>query len=306
MALEWFTRHQEADGRWSGRHFDDRCGDCAGPAQIDFDAATTGMTLLCFLSAGHTHKTQGPYRERVDKALNWLAGRVDGSGDLRGRETMYSQTIGAVALCEAYAMTRDPALEGPARRAVNFVVRGDGSRQNSRDTSVLGWQIMAVKSAERCGFNISRASFESAEKWLDRCAPRESPGRYGYSPGDRPGAAASAEAMFVRQLLGHSRDEPRMRESAAFILATPPQWRKGAPTYYWYYATLALFQQQGDEWKRWNEGVVRELLANQRREGAPAGSWDPTDEWSQLGGRIYQTAVCTLSLEVYYRYAPAR
>jgi len=43
----------------------------------------------------------------------------------------------------------------------------------------------------------------------------------------------------------------------------------------------------------------------QRRDGAFDGSWDPQDRWSRLGGRVYQTAVCTLSLEVYYRYRPS-
>ena len=63
-----------------------------------------------------------------------------------------------------------------------------------------------------------------------------------------------------------------------------------------------MFQHQGEAWKKWNESLVPELLAHQRKDGAPAGSWDPTDPWSKMGGRVYQTAVCTLSLEVYYRY----
>jgi hypothetical protein len=44
--------------------------------------------------------------------------------------------------------------------------------------------------------------------------------------------------------------------------------------------------------------------SGQRDEGAATGSWDPLDRWSLTGGRVYQTAICTLSLEVYYRYLP--
>lgn len=208
-------------------------------------------------------------------------------------------------------MTRDPWLQGPARSAVTFVARGPSAqgrrdaRSAAADTSVLGWQVMAMKSAERCGFNMPRTTFDSARRWLDQVASPGAPGRYAYRPGEAPSAAATAEAMFVQQLLGHTREEPRMRESAQFILATPPAWRNVAPTYYWYYATLALFQQQDEPWRQWNEGITRELLVNQRRDGPAAGSWDPQDEWSRLGGRIYQTAVCTLSLEIYYRYRVA-
>ncbi len=309
LALEWFKSHQEPDGRWSGRRFDDRCGRCGGEAEIDSDASMTGMALLCFLAAGHTHTADGPHRDAVRKALTWIVDREDSFGDLRRGETMYSQTIASVALCEAYAMTRDQWLEGPARRAVTFVARGPSSqpgrpgRSSVSDTSVLGWQIMAIKSAERCGFSVPSTAFDAAARWLDQVS--NSSGRYAYRPGDAPNAAATAEAMFVQQLLGHTRDESRMRDSAQFILATPPSWRHGAPTYHWYYATLALFQQQGEPWRRWNAAVSKELIANQRQDGPAAGSWDPQDQWSKLGGRIYQTAVCTLSLQVYYRYKPA-
>ncbi len=308
LALEWFKAHQSGDGRWSGVHFDDRCGKCSGEAEIDSDASMTGMALLCFLGAGHTQAADGPYRQTVSRAINWLIQREDSNGDLRRGETMYSQTIAAVALCEAYAMTRDASLEGPARRAVEFVARGPSQRDgraSASDTSVLGWQIMAIKSAQRAGFSVPTTAFDAARRWLDQTAQRGASGRYGYRPGEAPSAAATAEAMFVQQLLGHTRDEGRMVESARFILNTPPAWKREAATHYWYYATLAMFQQQGESWKQWNSALAKELMANQHQEDGLKGSWDPQDQWSRLGGRVYQTAVCTLSLEVYYRYRVA-
>lgn len=308
-ALTWFANHQSADGRWSGQHFDRDCSQCSSPAEIDADAAMTGITLLCFLGSGHTHQSDTPHRDSVRKALSWLVNRTTSTGDLRQGETMYSQTIAAIALCEAFAMTRDPWLESPARRAITFVARGS-NRSGSSETSVLGWQIMAVKSAQRAGFDVPTTAFDAARRWLDQVSNPLTPGRYAYRPGEAPSPAATAEAMFVQQLLGHSREEDRMKQSADFILTAPPAWggkdnrgvRRDAPTYYWYYATLCLFQQQGEHWKTWNEGLARELLKNQRQDGPAKGSWDPQDQWSRLGGRIYQTAVCTLSLEVYYRY----
>jgi hypothetical protein len=93
-----------------------------------------------------------------------------------------------------------------------------------------------------------------------------------------------------------------MERSAAFVLGSPPRWSSNAPTNHWYYATLALFQQQGEAWESWNSALAPELVAHQRTDGAFTGSWDPQDRWSRLGGRVYQTAICTLCLEVYYRY----
>lgn len=304
LALDWFSRHQEADGHWSAQNFDDGCGRCDHPAEFRADAAMTGMALLCYLGAGHTHTQPGPCRDAVDRALRWLVARQSADGDLRQGETMYGQTVSTVALCEALAMTRDQALALPAQRAVRFVLSRASSAQrgDDRETSVLGWLVFTVESARRAGIDAPRSTFAAAGKWLDYVSIPGSSGLYSYSKGRPPSAAMTAEAMFVRQLLGHSRDEPMMERSARFILDSPPDWKDGAPTYHWYYATLALFQHQGDQWKAWNELLVTELLEHQRQEGPASGSWEPQDQWSRMGGRIYQTAVCTLCLEVYYRY----
>jgi hypothetical protein len=53
--------------------------------------------------------------------------------------------------------------------------------------------------------------------------------------------------------------------------------------------------------------VVRDrLTATQHRGGRLDGSWDPTQSrWGvERGGRIYTTALGTMTLEVYYRYLP--
>jgi hypothetical protein len=304
LALDWFRRHQSPDGHWSAQHFDEGCSACSSPAEIKADTAMTGLALLCYLGAGHTHQQDGPNKDTVAKGLRWLVARQTADGDLRRGETMYGQTVGAVALCEAFAMTRDPALADPARRAVEFVLAraNKSGRADDRDTSVLGWLVFTVESARRAGFVVPQTTFDSARNWLTHVSDARTPGRYAYTRGDRPSAAMTAEAMFVQQLLGRDRAEPLMQNSARFILESPPRWRDGAPTFYWYYATLALFQHQGEAWKTWNGQLVPELLAHQHRQGPAAGSWDTTDSFSRLGGRVYQTAVCTLSLEVYYRY----
>jgi len=304
LALEWMQRHQAAAGYWSAEHFDDRCTQCSGAAEVKADTAMTGLALLCYLGAGHTHQQEGPYRDAVSRGIAWLVKRQASDGDLRRGETMYGQTVAAVALCEAYAMTRDAALAEPARRAVEFVlVRANkAGRGDDRDTSVIGWLVFTVESARRAGFEVPTTTFDGARQWLAHVQDPAAPGRYAYTKGGPASAAMTAEAMFVQQLLGHTREERMMEQSARFVLGSPPVWREGASTYSWYYATLALFQHQGEAWKQWNEQIVKELLANQRKEGASAGSWDTTDEWSRLGGRVYQTAICTLSLEVYYRY----
>ena len=312
LALDWLARHQSEDGHWDGDEFDARCGGCGGETDITADIALTGLSLLCFLGADHTHAKDGPYQSVVERGVSWLVDRQEPDGDLRGEETMYSHAIAAIAISEAYAMTGDPRLLDKVRRAVAFIHEARNTRVGGwrydpgqvGDTSVLGWQVMALKSAQMAGIEVPYESLNCARAWLDRVSKPTGSGLYAYQPNRRPTPAMTAESMFAQQLLGRRRDEPRMRESAALLIDNLPDWHSQPNTYYWYYATLALYQHQGKEWKRWNDVLTRQLIKNQHRSGPNAGSWDPVGEWADLGGRVYQTALCTLMLEVYYRYLP--
>jgi len=310
-SLQWLAKHQSRDGRWDSTQYDDDCGRCGGEPSIDSDTAVTGLALLCYLGADHTHMKQGPYRERVGRGIDWLLSRQGKDGDLRGGGTMYSHGIAAIAISEAYGMTKDERLRKPVEQAIAFIVTARNTERGGwryepgqyGDTSVMGWQVMALESAKRSGLAVPASAFQGAAQWLAMVS-EGSPGLYAYQPGQPPTPAMTAEGLFVRQLLGHGREEPMMQTSVLLIAQNPPDWNKGANTYYWYYATLAMFQEQGDQWPRWNAALTGTLLANQRKDGPAAGSWDPADKWSTIGGRVYQTAICTLSLEVYYRYLP--
>ena len=84
-----------------------------------------------------------------------------------------------------------------------------------------------------------------------------------------------------------------------FLTAEPLDWNKNANLYAWYYYTQAFFQKGGDDWKFYNEQVLPQLLNNQANDG----SWKPERGGpGSMEGGVYKTALCTLQLEVYYRY----
>ena len=73
--------------------------------------------------------------------------------------------------------------------------------------------------------------------------------------------------------------------------------------YFWYYGSLACFFAGGDLWSEWNEALKTVLPRAQERDG----SFRPIDPYAAYAGdsekdRSYTTAMCVLSLEVYYRY----
>ena len=73
--------------------------------------------------------------------------------------------------------------------------------------------------------------------------------------------------------------------------------------YYNYYATQVMHHWQGSAWKRWNDRMRDYLIQTQANEGHENGSWYFEHTHSKKGGRLYNTAMAIMTLEVYYRYA---
>jgi hypothetical protein len=330
-ALDWLARHQDADGRWDAaigrdandvplRNEDDHTahcppGDlCFGPCHYwEADTALTGLSLLAYLGAGYTHK-DGKHAETVRKGLAFLLATQKPDGDLRGPSKavgMYCHAMAALALCEAYALTGDPALQAPVENAVDFLVRARSNNGMAwrylpgapdSDTSILGWVILVLKSAQEIGIPISGNVQEGASRWLRLVERGPSGGLASYQPGKPVTPTMTAEAWVCRQFLGHGGPSPASDEAAAYLLESAPG-RGEYNIYYWYYGTLAMFQRGGTDWSRWNQSIRDELVKRQRTEGHATGSWDPDPtQYGRFGGRVYATALATLSLEVYYRY----
>ena len=64
-----------------------------------------------------------------------------------------------------------------------------------------------------------------------------------------------------------------------------------------------MHQLAGKGWVKWNWALKKALLPHQVTEGCARGSWDPDGPWGTQGGRVYSTALCTLMLQNYYRFA---
>jgi hypothetical protein len=173
--------------------------------------------------------------------------------------------------------------------------------QREGDMSIFGWQLMALKSAQAAGIQIEERRFEMMRHFLRDRRIGASGGLAGYRPREAAGASAAAETLYCRQLLNLTDETHEVEESVKTILANLPK-SSTLNYYYWYYGTLALYQHGGPEWEEWNTAVRNMLVSEQQQTGPLAGSWNPHDVWGGYGGRMYSTAIATLSLEVYYRY----
>jgi len=313
-ALDWLASSQSKNGRWDVDDFEG-AEECGGRGnQADADVGITGFTLLAFLGAGYTH-IGGKHQDTVKKAIDWLVAGIGPDGDLRRGGQMYDQAMATTALCEAISLTGDTRLKPVAERAVQFILDaqnpGAAWRYHPRDdndTSVTGWQILALKSAELAGITVPPQHYHWTELWLDEVRSGEEGGLYLYRAGHAVTPVMTAEGWFCQLFMGEQSKTRGQQESNAYVMQHLPVWSREVPGainfYYWYYATLALHLSGSESFGVWNDALTTALLQGRVTEGPAAGTWDPASHIGIRGGRIYSTAVATLCLEVYYRFLP--
>lgn len=314
LALVWLAEHQMPDGSWSFNHtLAPSCRkQCRNPGSLDEARnAATAMALLPFLGAGQTHK-EGKYKKVVNGGLYFLTRRMQVSqkkgGSLFERGgSMYSHGLSAIALCEAYAMTRDKSLYQPAQLSINYIAyaqdpTGGGWRYAERqagDTSVVGWQVMALKSGHMAYLTINPNTIRGASLFLDSVQANNG-ARYGYtSPGSKP--STTAIGLLCRMHLGWGHDHPALINGVKYLASEGPSKTNN---YYNYYATQVLRHYGGDLWKQWNAVMRDQLIKTQDQKGHQKGSWYVGDGHGGKGGRLYDTSLSTMVLEVYYRHLP--
>ncbi|MHC4916911.1 MAG: prenyltransferase/squalene oxidase repeat-containing protein, partial [Planctomycetota bacterium] len=326
-ALRWLARHQESDGRWAGEKWESK-------RDKRSSMAMTGLATLAFLGAGYTHKT-GKFRDNVNRAVNWMVSQQHENGGLLGKKGYrynhydgYCHSMGAMALVEAYGMSKDPILKEPAQKTVDYTVKvhqvpyGGWRYQprKSEDISHTGWFIMQLKSARVAGLQVDGAAFQGGMNFTLSLLGKDTgksvyeksqigSANYGGGLGLQRAARRTAISQVCRLFMGTPRDDELLIKGNKWVLACPPEWEK-RDFYGLYYATLAMFQIGGDAWKEWNKPMKKMLVDNQRK-GGPLdgsvndvdGSWD-ADKGCWDCGRTFSTALGALSLEVYYRYLP--
>lgn len=314
--LNWLVAHQREDGAWSLQHTHAECGEaCLPNSSMDCPTAATGLALLCFLGAGHSH-VEGDYQPVVKRGLDWLVAQSR-DGDLRmpltlqapeGRSAMYAQGAAAMALCEAYGMTLDRTLIQPCEEATEFIAEsqdpvGGGWRytpQEPGDTSVAGWQVMALVSARLSGLEVPAGVRDKLVDFLKSVhTPRT--GEFGYIGTQRSTLATTAIGNLCNLYLHSTLERGDLQRIARSLGAQDPRQNN---EYANYYVSLVLHQFGGEHWRLWNAVCRDTLVATQQRQGHAAGSWDPTSNWGRSGGRLYSTCMNVLTLEVYYRHLP--
>ncbi len=257
----------------------------------------------------------------------------------------YNDPLATLALAEYFALTHNPRVQRPLAAAVARLVadqqqlggwdytRSPNSGRN--DTSITAWVVQALHACAAAGIAVPRATLVRAALHFTAATERDGWVRYadaepGVSlderlrPVFRYGPGMLAAGLTCEQLLGWRLDAATPLRQRTLVLADPPSSAKARGRdssglhneYYWYYGTLAMFQRGRSDWEEWNARLRDAILPLQDRATVAGrhkhhtyGSWPAYGaNWGffgRMGGRIYSTAICTLTLEIYYRHTPA-
>jgi len=326
-ALKWIALHQMPDGGWTFQHTLVCRGACDHPGEPQYARAlnaATALALLPFLGAGQTHMA-GDYKETVRRGLLFLA-RNGKPKNFQGMQmldftepggTLYSHGLVAILLCEAYAMTEDPALLGPAQAALNYTYYSQspsdgGWRYSPRsttesDTSVTGWHVMAMKSGYMGHMTVPPASVKASINFLDKVGSNNG-SLYGYTDkvtSINGRGACTAIGLLCRMYTGWDKTHPGIQEGVKQLAKLGVDKKD---IYYNYYAAQVLRHYGGPDWDKFNVELRDWLVATQGTEAGATGSWHFGDSRSHRGplegGRLASTSFATMILEVYYRHMP--
>ncbi|MEQ1630907.1 MAG: hypothetical protein ABL997_00945 [Planctomycetota bacterium] len=330
--LQYLASRQNEDGSWgNGDRFDGKYG-----------LVYVGKTALCvlaFLGAGHSPNSNTEHSAVVRRAVQHLLELQDEATGAFGESSCYGHGISTYAIAECYGMTKDESLLRPLKRALTWIIDNQGPRRDQRNrggwgyfspglereddyarVSVSAWMIMALESARLSGIELPDFVLPRAREYLELSYDKPNGWfRYSHEPSRLRSSwptlpASTPAAAFCLQLLGVARDDSKVEAATTFTVERRPQAYKRysddafvkrgqGNVYFWYYGTLCCFLRGGDEWASWNERLRTVLPAAQAKDG----SFQPIDVYAEEAGdnkndRSYTTAMCVLSLEIYYRY----
>ena len=306
------------------------------PGDGNFDTGVTSLALLAMIRSGYgVHSDAVIDGVAIGDSVRRGVGRLitvqdkDGCvGTRTGHQYMYNHAVATYALAEA-VRTLDGAgdlnkegesLRIATRKAVDYLLGAQnqgmgwryGYKSGDSDTSVTTWAVTALASARKAGIEVPAKAFQDAIAWFDKASDPKSR-KTGYThrgtgkvfiPGKNE-KFDHHETMTAAACLGRILHDPRakknewVKKGVELVLIDLPDWDDNAiDFYYWYYVTTFLAHYQTKLPRAWSKGIRKALEENQNGKSGVCkeGSWEPAGRWCVEGGRVYATALNTLTL----------
>jgi hypothetical protein len=303
--LIWLAKHQNPDGSWGAKTFQNQCRvtKCTGPGDDQFGVGLTGVSLLAFTGAGYTTSSKDTYEgicfgDTVRKGAAYLIGiqLADGTfGGVREGKFIYNQAIATYAIADLFSLIKDSpsgiVFREPVERAVKYLIDIQNPtkawryqpKDGQNDTSVSGWVAMALKAAEHADIVVSPEVFAGIKSFYDDVT-EPNYGKVGYTT---QGSIAlmghedprntvvqpsmTAIGIMVRIFIDNKTTDPMVKLGISQLLMSLPTWDTSKPGiidyYYWFYASYCLNQYDGPDGPSWKawNDKMKDVLLKNQR-----------------------------------------
>lgn len=259
-ALDWLCQQQEADGSW----------DAAKWGGLNhFKVALSALPTLA-LSA--SNEQSAPRAAAVARSVAWLQQQQTAPGVFgpRFQGAPYNQSIATLALLRVYQRQPQQVPKATLDAALETILSRQSKeggwgylRSPAADPSITEWHVEVLRLASELGWTNLRERLQRAELWL-----KANPSSRAQEPLDSPS-----------ELLGDAGPiDPDLDFQRVYLLAERTRRSPESAS------------------NQHLERLRTVLLRSQERRGAQSGSWAPYDRWGRAGGRLYSTAMASLSL----------
>lgn len=286
--MRYLAQSQSADGGWGKQNSSQ-----AGPG-------LTGIAVLAVLAHGDDPNV-GPYADTVRKAVQSLIARQDAKTGYIG-QSMYHHGFATLALAEAYGAVMVPGIGPALQKAVDLIVATQKRNPkgawryapdaSDADTTVAGAQMVALAAARNAGIGVPDEVLQKGMTFYRTCQCQD--GGIGYTDCDQGGVIRTAIACLVFTL-NEQKESDTYKAAAGYLKRL--QWRDEGGYYQYYgeyYMAQAAFHMDEQAWQAWNTRNIKEMLANQQKDGS----------WSGQMGSDFSTGAALLSLALNYRFLP--
>lgn len=325
--LDWLALQQQPDGSF--------------PTMPHAQPGVTSLCVLAFLAHGHL-PGEGEHGEALEKAIDYISGCQKRNGLLAlvapnsdylsrnidhdiGYTVVYNHAIGALVLCETYAMDgtkRAQELDPVIKRALDATLEMqnwpkdqavdeggwrylDDYDDRDSDLSVTGWQLMFLRSAKNAGFDVADDPIRRAIGYVRRCFRRDV-GSFSYKTGDENRVTRGMSGAGVLAL-AHAglHGTPEAKLAGEWILRSGFDEYNGYGRFNgsrreddrYHYGLLtccqAMYQLGGTPWQEFYPPTVNALLSGQSSEGF----WQKENHHRDAEfGEAYTSAICLLAL----------
>ncbi len=318
-ALRWMKGRQQADGSWK---------DGSQPV------AMTALSLLAYLGHCETPISE-EFGDSCMRAITFLVANSQKNGGPLTKSTAdkhwpYEHAVATYALAEAYTFCKEldvqiPNLKETVQKAGQMIIDKqhstsggwdysyDQSGPRGGDLSLVGWHVQALKACKHTGLEFAgmRKTMGNAEDYVE--ARGNDQGGFGYSGKQGLGGfgydTLTGVGVLSLQMMGRASSR-EARAGLRYIvdkskLDYNSEW---CDLYAHYYEGQACMNRGGKTWQHYNELFRDQILKNQNADGSwkvPGGGQKPNAVGASFtSNEHYRACLCTLMLEVYYRFLP--